>query len=81
MNQFLRKRESCPRGMSIIDSLLWVLRDSARLTGTKFGCGNGALRSGARHTGGESDSPCGCFPCPRAEGKHVTTIEGLVPPI
>src|SRR5258708_39590054 len=56
--------------------LLWVLRDSLELTGTKFGCGIALCRASTGHLEGKAIRSC-VAPVSRAEGKHVTTIEGL----
>ena len=56
--------------------LLWVLRDAFGLTGTKFGCG--IAQCGACTVNLEGDSVRSCVtPLSRAEGKRVTTVEGL----
>ena len=56
--------------------LLWVLRDSLGLTGTKFGCG--IAQCGACTVILEGNAVRSCVtPVSRAEGKRVTTIEGL----
>ena len=58
--------------------LLWVLRDTWNLTGTKFGCGVG--QCGACTVILEGDAVRSCLtPLARAAGKQVTTIEGLSP--
>jgi isoquinoline 1-oxidoreductase alpha subunit len=56
--------------------LLWVLRDSLGLTGTKFGCGMALCGACTVHLEGQAIRSC-VAPLSRAEGKHVTTIEGL----
>jgi isoquinoline 1-oxidoreductase alpha subunit len=56
--------------------LLWVLRDSLGLTGTKFGCG--IAHCGACTVMVEGDAVRSCVtPLARVAGKRVTTIEGL----
>jgi isoquinoline 1-oxidoreductase subunit alpha len=56
--------------------LLWVLRDTLGLTGTKYGCGIG--QCGACTVILEADAVRSCqTPVSRAAGKQVTTIEGL----
>src|SRR6266545_2596932 len=56
--------------------LLWVLRDSLGLTGTKFGCGMALCGACTVHLDGKAIRSC-VAPVSRVEGKHVTTIEGL----
>ena len=56
--------------------LLWVLRDVLGLTGTKYGCGIAACGACTVHVNGEPVRSCS-MPVSQAEGKRVTTIEGL----
>jgi isoquinoline 1-oxidoreductase alpha subunit len=56
--------------------LLWVLRESLGLTGTKFGCGMALCGACTVHLNGEAVRSC-VTPISRAAGKEVTTIEGL----
>ena len=56
--------------------LLWVLRDTLQLTGTKFGCGAGLCGACTVHVGGQATRSC-ITPMGALEGKAVTTIEGL----
>jgi isoquinoline 1-oxidoreductase subunit alpha len=56
--------------------LLWVLRDTLALTGTKFGCGLGVCGACTVHVNGEAVRSCQ-IPISALEGKSVTTIEGL----
>ncbi|TDT47096.1 isoquinoline 1-oxidoreductase alpha subunit [Maribacter spongiicola] len=56
--------------------LLWVLRDTLDLKGTKFGCGKAACGACTLHVDGEAVRSCS-YPVKFAEGKKVTTIEGL----
>lgn len=56
--------------------LLWVVRDVLNLKGTKFGCGKAACGACTLHVNGEAVRSCS-FPVHFAEGKEVTTIEGL----
>ena len=58
--------------------LLWVLRESLGLTGTKFGCGMALCGACTVHLDGEAVRSC-VTPVSRAAGKEVTTIEGLSP--
>jgi isoquinoline 1-oxidoreductase subunit alpha len=56
--------------------LLWVLRETLELTGTKFGCGMAQCGACTVHLDGEAVRSC-LTPLSRAAGKKVTTIEGL----
>ena len=56
--------------------LLWAIRDHAGLTGTKYGCGIGECGSCTVHINGEAVRSC-ALPVSAAEGKQITTIEGL----
>jgi isoquinoline 1-oxidoreductase alpha subunit len=58
--------------------LLWVLRETLGLTGTKFGCGMAQCGACTVHLDGEAVRSC-VTPVSRAAGKTVTTIEGLSP--
>ena len=56
--------------------LLWVLRDSMGLTGTKFGCGRAQCGACTVHVNGEAELSCSVKVADVA-GKRVNTIEGL----
>lgn len=56
--------------------LLWVLRESLGLTGTKYGCGMALCGACTVHLDGQAIRSC-VSPLSRVEGKRVTTIEGL----
>lgn len=56
--------------------LLWVLRDSLGLTGTKYGCGQGLCGSCTVHLDGVAVRSC-VTPVSAAGSKIITTIEGL----
>ena len=56
--------------------LLWVIRDSLGLTGTKFGCGMALCGACTVHLDGVAIRSC-VAPLSRVSGKQVTTIEGL----
>jgi isoquinoline 1-oxidoreductase subunit alpha len=58
--------------------LLWALRDVLGLTGTKYGCGQALCGACTVHLDGEAVRAC-VTPVRRAEGRAVTTIEGLSP--
>ena len=59
-------------------SLLWVLRDTLGLTGTKYGCGISECGSCTVHVNGEPVRSCS-LPVSDVAGKRITTIEGLSP--
>jgi isoquinoline 1-oxidoreductase alpha subunit len=56
--------------------LLWVLRDTVGLTGTKYGCGIAQCGACTVHLDGMAVRSCS-VPISLAEGKQITTIEGL----
>ena len=56
--------------------LLWVLRDYLKLHGTKYGCGIEQCGACTVHLNGRAVRSCG-ITVGEAEGKSVTTIEGL----
>jgi isoquinoline 1-oxidoreductase alpha subunit len=56
--------------------LLWALRETLGLTGTKFGCGISACGACTVHLDGRAVRSC-TLPISAADGKSVTTIEGL----
>ncbi len=56
--------------------LLWAIRDGLNLKGTKFGCGMAACGACTLHVDGEAVRSCS-YPVQMAEGKEITTIEGL----
>jgi isoquinoline 1-oxidoreductase subunit alpha len=56
--------------------LLWYLRDHARLTGTKFGCGSGFCGACTVLVDGAAQRSC-MLPVAGLAGRRVTTIEGL----
>lgn len=58
--------------------LLWVLRDTLGLTGTKFGCGMAQCGACTVHVDGHPVRSC-VTPVATVAGKQVTTIEGLSP--
>jgi len=58
--------------------LLWVLRETVGLTGTKFGCGMAQCGACTVHLDGQAVRSC-VTPVSRAIGHEVTTIEGLPP--
>ncbi|MEO1435421.1 MAG: (2Fe-2S)-binding protein [Bacteroidota bacterium] len=56
--------------------LLWVIRDMLNLKGTKFGCGKAACGACTIHVDGHAIRSCS-YAAKFAEGKTITTIEGL----
>jgi aerobic-type carbon monoxide dehydrogenase small subunit (CoxS/CutS family) len=58
--------------------LLWVLRDSLHLTGTKYSCGIGLCGACTVHLDGEAVRSC-TVTVSEAAGRSITTIEGLSP--
>ncbi len=58
--------------------LLWVLRDTLGLTGTKFGCGIAACGACTVHVDGQATRSC-VTPVDSVAGAEITTIEGLSP--
>lgn len=61
-------------------SLLWVLRDSLRLTGTKFGCGEGSCGACSVLVDGEAYRSCVLRVGDVTGGQKIVTIEGLGTP-
>jgi isoquinoline 1-oxidoreductase alpha subunit len=58
--------------------LLWALRDTLELKGTKFGCGAGLCGACTVHLNGTPTRSCS-LPASVVQGMEVTTIEGLSP--
>jgi isoquinoline 1-oxidoreductase alpha subunit len=58
--------------------LLWVIREDAGLTGTKFGCGIGMCGACTVHIAGKATRSC-VTPLSAVEGADIVTIEGLDP--
>ncbi|HEY7284832.1 MAG TPA: (2Fe-2S)-binding protein [Vicinamibacterales bacterium] len=56
--------------------LLWAIRDTIGLTGTKFGCGIAECGACTVLVDGRAERSC-MFPVSSAEGSAITTIEGL----
>jgi isoquinoline 1-oxidoreductase alpha subunit len=56
--------------------LLWVLRDLLGMTGTKYGCGIAQCGACTVHIDGKQQRSC-VTPASSAEGRQITTIEGL----
>jgi isoquinoline 1-oxidoreductase alpha subunit len=60
--------------------LLWVIREQAGLTGTKFGCGIAQCGACTVHLDGAPIRSC-VTPVRAAEGRRITTIEGVRPAV
>ncbi|HMN45296.1 MAG TPA: (2Fe-2S)-binding protein [Povalibacter sp.] len=58
--------------------LLWVLRDTLGMTGTKYGCGMALCGACTVHIDGAATRAC-VTPASAVAGKSITTIEGLSP--
>ena len=58
--------------------LLWALRDTLGLTGTKFGCGQASCGACTIHLDGKATRSC-VLAVSAAAGRDITTIEGLSP--
>ena len=56
--------------------LLWAIRENVGLTGTKYGCGIAQCGACTVHIDGVATRSCS-VPVSEAEGKQITTIEGL----
>ncbi len=56
--------------------LLWAIRENVGLTGTKYGCGIAQCGACTVHVDGVATRSC-ALPVSAAEGKQITTIEGL----
>ena len=56
--------------------LLWAIRETLGLTGTKFGCGIAECGACTLHVNGKAERSC-VMPVSSVEGAEVTTIEGL----
>jgi isoquinoline 1-oxidoreductase alpha subunit len=56
--------------------LLWAIRETLGLTGTKFGCGIAECGACTVHVNGKAERSC-VMPVSSVEGAEVTTIEGL----
>jgi len=56
--------------------LLWVIRDLAGMTGTKYGCGKALCGACTVHVDGQPVRSC-IYPVSAAVGRSITTIEGI----
>ncbi len=59
--------------------ILWVLREQLGMTGTKFGCGVAQCGACTAHLDGQPIRSCST-PISEADGRKITTIEGLATP-
>ena len=59
-------------------TLLWVLREQLKLTGTKYGCGMAMCGACTVHIDGQAIRSC-ATKMRQVNGKRITTIEGLSP--
>lgn len=59
--------------------ILWVLREQLGMTGTKFGCGVAQCGACTAHLDGQPIRSCST-PISEADGRQITTIEGLAGP-
>jgi isoquinoline 1-oxidoreductase subunit alpha len=68
-----------PKTVDVPDNmpLLWVVRDVLGMKGTKFGCGQAMCGACTLHVNGEAVRSCS-YAAKFADGKNITTIEGLV---
>ncbi|MBL8113908.1 MAG: (2Fe-2S)-binding protein [Acidobacteria bacterium] len=73
VNGVARRVDADPR-----TPLLWILRDTLGLCGTKYGCGNGICGACTVHLDGEAYRSCQVQVSDVGK-KRVTTIEGLSP--
>ena len=78
MAKFTLNGESREVNVPGANPLLWVLRESLDLKGTKFGCGIGQCGACTVLLNGQPIRSCQ-FPVNAAEGAEITTIEGLSP--
>jgi isoquinoline 1-oxidoreductase alpha subunit len=76
MTQFFVNGEAVDFKAAPDTPLLWVLRDSLGLTGTKFGCGMALCGACTVHVNGQATRAC-VTPVSSVAGKRVNTIEGL----
>lgn len=78
MSQFQLNGQAVTVDVDDDTPLLWAIRDSLKLKGTKFGCGIGMCGACTVHLNGRAIRSC-VTPVRAAYGQTVTTIEGLSP--
>ena len=76
---FILNRKHTTLDVGPSEPLLWAIRESAGLTGTKFGCGIAECGACTVHLDGRPIRSC-ITPAGSATGKGVTTIEGVFGP-
>lgn len=77
MNTLLNRHAvALPDATRPAHTLLWWLREDMGLLGTRHGCGEGACGACTAWLDGQPVRTC-VTPCSAAEGRHITTIEGL----
>jgi isoquinoline 1-oxidoreductase alpha subunit len=74
MTEFQLNGQTVSTDVDPATPLLWVLRDTFELTGTKFGCGISQCGACTIHINGRPMRSC-IIPLSRAAGRQVTTIE------
>lgn len=78
MTKFMLNGQSVSVDAEADTPLLWVIRDTLGLTGTKFGCGIGMCGACTVHLDGQAIRSCITL-IGDVAGSRVTTIEGLDP--
>ena len=78
MTKFTLNGQSVTVDADVGTPLLWVIRDSLGLTGTKFGCGIGMCGACTVHLDGQATRSCITL-LGDVAGTSITTIEGLDP--
>ena len=79
MIQFTLNGQSVETDDSPDTPLLWVIRGTFELTGSKFGCGMAQCGACTMHVDGQAMRTC-VLPVAAVAGKNITTIEGLGTP-
>ena len=79
MIQFTLNDQLVETNESADTPLLWVVRDTFKLKGSKFGCGLAQCGACTMHLDGQAVRTC-VLPIAAIAGKKITTIEGLGTP-